>query len=218
MVLNRRDSRIAFVSYLIILHAAWTIWVLVGYPHLRALGETTLRYALINLAVRVLIWVLPVFLYLRYVAGVKPTFYLKLRQHWRRGLLVALVFSALNLLLTITQRGWPHFHAEALSWNTILSTSLLIGVLEEIPYRGLIFQKLNEWCSFPVASLISSLLFLLIHFPGWFSLQLFKTQLAIFVFVFGVLMTVLLRYSRSLWAPIVSHSLNDFFSAVLFHG
>jgi membrane protease YdiL (CAAX protease family) len=33
-----------------------------------------------------------------------------------------------------------------------------------------------------------------------------------------VVMTVLLRYARSLWAPIVSHSLNDFFSAVLFHG
>jgi len=219
MVSDERDSsfsRIAFVLYLIVIHATWTIWVLLGYPHLRALGEDTLRYALLNLAVRGLIWVLPVFVYLPYVDGVDPIVYLKLRQHWRRGVLVALVFSAVSLFLTIVQRGLPHLHASAFTWNSILSTSLLIGFIEEIPYRGFIFQRLNEWCSFPWASLISSLLFLLIHLPGWFSLHLFRTQQAIFVFVFGVLMTVLWRYARSLWAPIVSHSMNDFFSAVLF--
>jgi membrane protease YdiL (CAAX protease family) len=31
-------------------------------------------------------------------------------------------------------------------------------------------------------------------------------------------MVLLLRYTKSLWAPIVSHSLNDFMSAVLFGG
>lgn len=221
MVVDRRDSnysRPLFVTYLILFHATWTIWVLVGYPRIRALGEQTLSYALINLAVRGLIMVLPVFLYLRYVDRVNPIVYLKLTQHWRRGLVVALVFSTLNLLLTLTQRGLPHLHAGAFSWNSILGTSLLVGFVEEIPYRGFIFQRLNEWFSFPAASVLSSLLFLLIHLPGWLSLRLFKTQVAIFVFIFGLVMAVLLRYARSLWAPIVSHSLNDFFSAVLFHG
>jgi membrane protease YdiL (CAAX protease family) len=190
--------------------------VLLAYPRVRTLGEGTLLYALINLAIRGLLWVLPVFVYLRYVDGVRPTQYLKLREHWRRGLLVALAFSALNLLASLAQHGWPHLRAGAITWNSILSTSLLIGFVEEIPFRGLVFQKLNEWFSFPWASLLSSLLFLAIHLPGWLSLHLFKTQTAIFVFVFGVLMTFLLRYSRSLWAPIVSHSLNDFFAAVVF--
>jgi membrane protease YdiL (CAAX protease family) len=200
-----------------VFHATWTIWVLVVYPRLRTLGEDTLSYALINLAVRALVWLLPVFIYLRFVDGVKPARYLKLTEHWRRGLLVALVFSSFNLLVSVAQHGWPHFRAGAFTWNSVLSTSMLIGFVEEIPYRGFIFQKLNEWISFPYASLISSLLFLAIHLPGWFSLGLFKIQNAIFVFVFGVLMTVLLRYARSLWAPIVSHSLNDFFAGVLFH-
>jgi membrane protease YdiL (CAAX protease family) len=201
---------------LIFFYAAWTAWVLLAYPRVRTLGEGTLLYALINLAIRGLLWVLPVFVYLRYVDGVRPTQYLKLREHWRRGLLVALAFSALNLLASLAQHGWPHLRAGAITWNSVLSTSLLIGFVEEIPFRGLVFQKLNEWFSFPWASLLSSLLFLAIHLPGWLSLHLFKTQTAIFVFVFGVLMTFLLRYSRSLWAPIVSHSLNDFFAAVVF--
>jgi membrane protease YdiL (CAAX protease family) len=206
-----------FLIYLILFHAAWTIWVLVGYPRLRTLGEQTLLYASLNLAVRILLWVLPVFIYLRYVDQVKPSFYLKLRQHWRRGLLVALAFSTLNLLAALVQHGLPHLRPATITWNTILSTSLLIGFVEEIPYRGFIFQKLNEWFSFPTASLISSLLFLAIHLPGWLSLHLFTIRNAVFVFVFGLLMTLLLHFSKSLWAPIVSHSLNDFFSAVLFH-
>lgn len=51
-----------FLLYLIVFHAAWTIWLLVGYPRLRTLGEDTLLYALINLAIRALVWVLPVFI------------------------------------------------------------------------------------------------------------------------------------------------------------
>lgn len=208
---------IPFLVYLVVFHATWTMWVLVGYPRLRTVGEGTLLYMLINLAMRALVWVLPVFVYLRYVDRVKPSRYLKLTEHWRRGLLVALFFSSLNLLAYLAQHGVPQFRTAAFTWNSVLSTSLLIGFVEEVPYRGFIFQKLEEWVSFPYASLISSLLFLASHLPGWFSLRLFKIQNVIFVFVFGVLMALLLRYARSLWAPVVSHSLNDFFSGVLFH-
>jgi len=200
----------------VLFNAAWTAWVLLGYPQLRALGEQTLAYALLNVGVRLVIWILPVFAYLRYVDRVNPIVYLKLRQHWHRGVLVALIFSVLNFCLTSLQHGLPHLRSGAISWNSILSTSLLIGVVEEIPYRGFIFQKLHERFSMTVATLVSSLLFVAIHLPGWISLHLFNAATTVFVLVFGILMVLLLRYAKSLWAPIISHSLNDFFSAVLF--
>ena len=201
---------------MVLFNAAWTAWVLLGYPHLRALGEQTLTYALINVGVRLVIWILPVFAYLRYVDRVNPIAYLKLRQHWRRGVWVALAFSALNLFLMIVQHGVPHLRSAAVNWNSILSTSLLIGFVEEIPYRGFVYQKLHERFSAIVAAVVTSILFVAIHLPGWISLHLFKTATAIFVFIFGIVMVVLLRYAKSLWAPIISHSLNDFFSVVLF--
>ena len=160
---------------------------------------------------------LPVFLYLCYVDRVDPLAWLKLRQHWLRGILFGLGFSVLILLLSLAQHGWPHPRPGALTWNSVLSTSLLIGFVEEIPYRGFVFQKLCEWMSRKSAVVISSLLFVAIHLPGWISLHLFTLPILIFVFVFGVLMALLLLFARSLWAPIISHSLNDFFSAVLFH-
>ncbi len=146
----------------------------------------------------------------------RPWTYLKLGKHWLRGLLVGLGFSGLNFLIYFAQHGPPRLGGRGLTWNSLLTTSLLIGFVEELPYRGLIFQKLNESWSFPVAALLSSLLFVTIHLPGWLSLHIYRTQILIFVFVFGLLMAVLLRYTNSLWAPIVVHSLNDFFAAVLF--
>ena len=210
--------KILFVAYLLLFNAAWTVWVLFGYPRLRAAGEQTLRYALVNLAVRAVLWVLPVFLYLRYLDRVDPLAYLKLRQHWLRGIVIGLAISLLILLLSLAQQGWPRPRPGALTWNSILSTSLLIGFFEEIPYRGFVFQKLGGWMSRTSAVVISSLLFVAIHLPGWLSLHLFTLQILIFVFVFGVLMAILLLLAKSLWAPIISHSLNDFISAVLFHG
>ena len=54
-----------------------------------------------------------------------------------------------------------------------------------------------------LAVLLSSLLFVAVHLPGWLSLHLFTIHNIIFVFVFGVLMAILLVSSKSLWAPIV---------------
>ena len=211
-------AKVLFVAYVLLFNATWTVWVLLGYPRLRMVGEHTLRYAMVNLAVRALLWVLPVFLYLRYLDRVDPLTYLKLRQYWLRGIVVAFGFSLIILLLSLAQHGWPHLRPGALTWNSVLSTSLLIGFFEEIPYRGFVFQKLCEWMSRTSAVALSSLLFVAIHLPGWLSLHLFTLQILIFVFVFGVFMAVLLLIAKSLWAPIIAHSLNDFISAVLFHG
>lgn len=206
-----------FGAYLFAFHGAWTLWVVFGYPRLRTVGEHTLLYALINLAVRGLIWVLPVFLYLRYIDRVNVVDYLKLRKHWLRGILVGLAVGAGIFVLDLIQHGVPHLGSGAITWNSILSTSLLIGFIEEVPYRGFIFQKLEGWFSKTSAVAISTFLFVAIHLPGWLSLHLFTIQIMTFVFVFGVVMAVLLMYTKSLWAPIVAHSLNDFLSAVVFH-
>ena len=43
-----------------------------------------------------------------------------------------------------------------------------------------------------------------------------RLDTAVTIFVFGALMAIVLKYSESLWAPIVTHSTNDFLSFVLF--
>ena len=214
---GRRSSLIPFVAYVIAFHLAWAAWPYFVYPRLTAaLGDKTLAYALINLGIRVVVWIVPVFLYLRYVDGVDPLRYLKLTDHVRRGIIVAVALTLVNVLGTVLRFGLPHPTMDRVTWNSVLGTSLLVGFIEETLYRGFILQKLNERVDFWLANLISSLLFLAIHLPGWTALHMLRADTAVTVFVFGFVMALAFRYSRSLWAPIITHSANDFLTFVLF--
>jgi membrane protease YdiL (CAAX protease family) len=213
-----RQSRLApFIAYLIAFHLAWAAWPYFIYPRLVAIGERTLTYALLNLSIRLLVWVAPVMLYLRFVDRVAPLTYLKLNQRVGRGIAVALALTALNFVGSVARFGWPHPTLQAVTWNSVFGTSLLVGFIEEIPYRGFMLQKFAERVGFWPANLITALLFLGVHLPGWSALHLLTADRQVFVFVFGVVMAIAFRFSGSLWAAIVAHSANDFMSFVLFH-
>jgi len=191
-------------------------FVFVIYPWMRSLGERTLGYALVNVSIRLAVWVLPVFLYLIYVDGVNPVEYLKLKQNWKRGVILGIVLSAINFFGSMIRFGVPHPTAQSLTWNSVVSTSILIGFIEEIPYRGFMLQKFSERYGIWIATLVSSILFLAIHLPGWISLHLLKVSSVVSVFVFGLVMAIVFRYAKSLWAPIITHSTNDFMAFVIF--
>ena len=206
----------SFLAYVVVFHVAWIAWPYFLYPRLIALGDRTLAYAALNIGIRLLVWVAPVLVYLRYVDGVEPFTYLKLRTGVGRGVVVALAVTVLNFLGSLARFGPPHPSVQRVTWNSVLGTSILIGLIEELPYRGFMLQKFAERYRFPVATAITALLFVAVHIPGWLALQMLRADLAATVFVIGVVMALLFRYSDSLWAPIVAHSLNDFFAFVLF--
>jgi CAAX protease family protein len=212
-----QKSLAPFLAYVVAFHLVWIAWPYVLYPKLTAaLGDRTLAYAVIQLSIRALFWIAPVYLHLRYVDGVEPLGYLKLNRHVGRGVVVAAALTAANLVGSVVRFGPPHLTLERVTWNSILGTSLLIGIIEEIPYRGFMLQKLAERLGFWRANLITSLLFLAIHLPGWISLHTLRADTAATIFVFGVVMAIVFKFSRSLWAPILTHSANDFLSFVVF--
>jgi hypothetical protein len=209
----------SFIGYLAVFYLAWTfVWVYGVYPWAsRTIGDATLAYAIINVVFRLLIWVLPVFWYLRYVDRVDALEYLKLVHRWKRGVVIGVAISVFNYLGTRARLGPPDWGSVHLTWNSALGTSILVGVFEEVPFRGFVLQKLQEQFDFVTSTAISSLLFVGVHVPGWIMLGSLTAYNAVYIFVFGAIMAILFRYSRSLWAPIVSHSLNDCLSHVIFH-
>lgn len=211
-----RYSAVYFYLYLLLFFTTWIIYIIWIYPWKETLGNTTLLYAIVNITIRLLVWVFPVFLFLRYIDHVDPCEYLGLKQNWRKGVIVGIAFSIANFFLSALRFGAPHPNIESITWNNILSTSLLIGFVEEIPFRGFIFQKFESQFGFWMANLLSSLLFLGIHLPGWFFLHQFNIVTAISAFLFGALWAILFKYSKSLWSSIIAHSLNDFIAFIVF--
>jgi len=210
---------IPFIVYLVFFYLAWTfVWVDGVYPWAtRTIGDETLLYAIISIVFRLLIWVLPVFGYLRYIDHANVWDYLQLTRRWRRGVAVGLTLSVVNFLGTLARVGWPDWSTAHVTWHSILGTSVLVGVFEEIPFRGFVLQKLQERFDFATSAVVSSILFVGAHIPGWIMLGSLTPSNITYVFAFGVIMAIIFRYSRSLWAPIISHSLNDGLSYVIFH-
>src|SRR5262249_40593412 len=161
------------------------------------------------ICLRLLVWVAPVFSYLRYVDDVEPLGYLKLRSNLVRGVAVAVLLTTINLLGSVARFGVPHLSMERVTWNSVLGTSVLVGFLEEIPYRGFMLQKLAERTGFWRANLSTSLLFLAIHLPGWIALDHLRAGAMASVFLLGVVLAIAFKYADSLWAPILAHSAND---------
>jgi CAAX protease family protein len=215
-VTSPNRSLAPFLVYVVAFHVLWIAWPFVIYPRLLAVGNTTLTYAALNLSFRFLFWIAPVLIYLRYVDGVDPLAYLKLTDHVRRGLVVAVVLTAVNVVGTFARFGPPHLSLQRVNWNSMLGTSFFIGFIEEIPYRGFMLQKFAERMNFWLATLITSLLFVGIHLPGWIALHMLKAGAVVSIFIFGVVMAIALKYSKSLWAPIITHSANDCLSFVIF--
>lgn len=211
-----RPTLVPFLAYVVAFHLAWAAWPYLIYPRLAGIGDRTLTYAMLNIGLRLVVWVVPVLLYLRYVDGVRPLDYLKLTHHVRRGVVIAIVLTALNVLGSMLRFGPPHLSLERVTWNSVLGTSFLVGFIEEIPYRGFMLQKLAERVDFWLANLITSLLFLGVHVPGWMALHALRVDTAATVFIFGVVMAIVFRYSGSLWASIISHSTNDCITFVIF--
>jgi len=210
---------IPLIGYLACFYLAWTfVWVYGVYPWAnKTIGDATLVYALINFFFRLVIWVLPVVAYLRYIDHVEVLQYLQLKQHWKRGVIVGLLLTVINVLGTLWRIGPPVWSTAHVTWNSIVGTSILVGVFEEIPFRGFLLQKLQERFDFVTSTVISSALFVGAHVPGWIMLGALTASHIAYIFGFGTIMAIILRYSQSLWAPIISHSLNDGLSNVIFH-
>jgi membrane protease YdiL (CAAX protease family) len=212
----REPLALPFVLYVAAFHLLWMAWPFMLYPRLQAFGDATLTYAVLNLSMRLLFWIAPVLMYLRYVDGVNPFEYLKVTRHVRRGIIVAVVLTAINVAGTFARFGLPHLSMHRVTWNSMLGTSFLIGFIEEIPYRAFMLQTFNERFGFWSANLITSVLFLSIHLPGWIALHSWNLPAAFSVFVFGFILGVAVKYADSLWAAILTHSANDCLTFVIF--
>ncbi|HZO74938.1 MAG TPA: type II CAAX endopeptidase family protein [Ktedonobacteraceae bacterium] len=166
----------------------------------------------------VIFWIILPLLYITYVNRCNPLAYLKLTTNIGKGALWALA-GCLWFALTTGYRhflqGLPFNH---LSFDTWLNMVILVGFVEEIPMRGLVFQKLNEFMGFWQASLLSSFLFVCLHFPYWLSIgksPLYFLSAGLYIFVFACILCFVLKRSRSLWPCIIIHGLNDLLSLIV---
>ncbi len=93
------------------------------------------------------------------------------------------------------QNVTAHFYGGGLVFE-ILGAGILIPLVEELLYRGIVYGRLSDWLGIPVAALVSALIF------GGLHMNLVQF---IYAFFMGLLMVYFLEKTHNLYGAVLGH-------------
>ncbi len=213
---NLKNSKGSFVLFLIVFYLTWTLREI----YLPWEAQAPILAALLSIS----IWTGAPIIYLATIDKVNPLSFLKLNTNPGQGLKWGIVISIGYFILTVIYSQLIGNAIDfSLEWQTWLNVVILVGLVEEIMFRGFIFHKLQEYMTIAQANIFQAILFVLIHVPVWIArpeiyhptgtlgAYLFSVC---FIFIFGLGMGFLVNKTNSLWGAILVHSMVDFTNSV----
>lgn len=161
---------------------------------------------IIGSLIYLIVFILPIYLYIKFKEKMDPLAVLKLKnnpmKNILKGILICLVYISLLVLKNILM-GWKPISANiGVMWISVV----LVGVFEEIPFRGFLLQKFWKRLNFVQANIITTLLFVLIHMPQWVFSGTDIIKSTFTVSIVSLVLGYLFKEYDTLWIPIVCHS------------
>jgi uncharacterized protein len=204
---ERKRIEIFFI-YLLLFNAVWIFRELWVDSYIERLNDVTATF--VKASIKIAVWVIPVWLYIKYYLHTNPFTYLKLG---RQGVLSGVFLSFLLGIYFMLTNQSLHFD---LSLHEYINVILLAGITEEIVFRGFILQELERKLCFWKANIIASLLFLVIHYPIWIQNGTFFTIGShTYVFLLGLVFGFVFKKTGSLWAVVILHSVHNLFASMV---
>ncbi len=196
--------------YGIWLFAAWTCYVAFVFPTWPRQGFIFSK--LIPELIRAGIFIAPILLLLRNAA---PWTALRIvpvtKNDLMVGVLAGLVWGIGIILIAISlqQRSLSSV-AKYQIWLTGFTIST---VVEELTFRSYFFGALKRY-GWWLAAIVSSLLFVLIHYPGWYFLGLLPSPImwitnSVSLFLLGCVLALLSSKTTSIWPCVFVHACNN---------
>ena len=197
--------------YSIALFTLWSLYLTFIYPTISL--NNSIPAILLQEVCRIAIFILPA------VVILLPSINLKtlgciLPSKKTLGYILIIGFTWLTggIFIDLFFRG--HQFATLTDFKFWIGTFAVASIVEEVIFRGFIFQKLRFVYGFWSAAIISTTLFVVIHFPGWyfFSMQpnLISWLLSsVSIFILGLLLVFIMERTGSVWTCCIIHALNN---------
>lgn len=159
-----------------------------------------------SLSKYLLIFIIPIFLYLKLHDKVNPLIYLKIIGNSKKGILIGIINCSIYIILLIAKKSIYGFDSINLNIGLLWISGLLVGLLEEIPFRGFLLQKLAEHMSFWKANILTTIIFILNHISIWMNSDVNIMKSAVSISLVSLVLGYLFKEYKSLWIPIICHS------------
>jgi len=145
------------------------------------------------------------------------------RPRFDRSLILVLTVSALLVVITMLfyhKSFWFNTEIEPLA---VTIKYIIVGFVEETVFRGWGYNALAAVTSDRKAVIISTVFFIILHWPAYF-IKLYRlgnfdfaailTQ-SFSALIWGIVFCRLLRKRKTLWNPVIAHSVYDIMSVLL---
>lgn len=203
-----RSSTIALFNFVLVSFIVWIDRVVL-LQYIEQYVSFNAYQSVVQLT-KIIGWILPVYVYVRWIE--RDSFFtsLGLVQNVRQGLIwgigLGAIHSVVIWLLSLVMPGSSVLN-ELTVWS-VISLVFLAGITEEIVFRGLVLTRLTTLYNFWIANVASSFLFVLMHIPLWWRIDYSPgTFDLVSLFALGIIWGWVVRRSNSLWAAIIAHSL-----------
>ena len=167
------------------------------------------------------IWIAPVFIFLKWIDKEKPIQYLNFGYNLPKGLLWGVILSLVWIGISFIVEYC--FKDKQYTFNIILHYwvgGALVGLFEEIPFRGYLLPKLEDhFKSFWMANIFTTLICLLSYFPKWFTSvppgtstdQIYQRLgvLILPVLIWSLVFGYIYKKTNNLWTVIILHSVTS---------
>ncbi len=206
------------LAYVFALYAAWSgAWLLLLWLEKQAIlpGLPFDRFVY-WLVMRILLWVIPSVAIIR-SSGRSMREVLgagRVKEILLWGGIIGLIWGGKAPVLNwITHQP---IHPIVLNWSFVTAV-IYAPLVEEITFRGAIMGSLETRMSFLMSNLITGVLFLLVHFPGWYfdgfisSGVTIVASSALGILLLGWIFGYIAHRSKSVAASTLAHMLNNFF-------
>lgn len=202
-----------FVSYIILI-SIWSARIYI-INDLLQLNLAPWPNAILNGSIKSVIWALfGIFYIKRYDSELcMPSNTLfETRIEWKYFFMVLMPFLAVQFGSMFFKYNGFHI-GESFHPSKLIGQFLIVGILEELVFRGWFFNALASLVNDTKANIIQSLLFMGIHFPSYIDHGLFTfpriLSISVFLFAMGMIFGWVFRKSKSLWPPIILHMIWD---------
>jgi len=220
--MNRNNS-LSFFLFLALVFIVWALRATVFYGIDESIADATVRQVYATV-LKFALWVLPAVAFAALVRRQPPLQYIGLATYpGRREWLVALLavagylaaVTAFEVLLNGKRWSFASFSLAGLAFLFVSSA------IEEILFRGLVLKELLNTLSPLAANIVTSLLFVAIHWPHWLwnrglTEGVFADTAG--VFLISLLLGWIYLRTKSVWPCIVAHTLNNVVAGSLVAG
>lgn len=159
-----------------------------------------------SLFVNLILFVIPVVVYLKVKDKVNPLSYLKIVGNSKKGIAIGSGVSAAFIILLVAKNSMTQARQINLDLGMLWISTLLVGFIEEIPFRGFLLQKLSSRMKFWKANILTTIIFILCHIPTWIFTNPHMIKSVVNVAMVSLVLGYLFKEYKSLWIPIICHS------------